>query len=69
MQVPKKRGRPKLVTPTNPAVGAYLTIKPTELPSDTELMKRPDYDGAELKPFDGRPGAMVAYSLPSRGLR
>ena len=26
------------------------------------------YDGAELRPFDGRPGAMVAFSLPSRGL-
>lgn len=24
------------------------------------------YDGAELRPFDGRPGAMAAYSLPSR---
>lgn len=23
------------------------------------------YDGAELKPFDGRPGAMDAFSLPS----
>lgn len=23
------------------------------------------YDGAELRPFDGRPGAMDAYSLPS----
>lgn len=24
------------------------------------------YDGAELRPFEGRPGAMQAYSLPSR---
>lgn len=24
-----------------------------------------DYAGAELRPFDGRPGAMVAFSLPS----
>ncbi len=23
------------------------------------------YDGAELRPFDGRPGAMDAYGLPS----
>lgn len=23
------------------------------------------YDGADLKPFDGRPGAMAAYGLPS----
>lgn len=27
--------------------------------------RRP-YDGAELKPYNGRPGAMDAYSLPSR---
>ena len=25
------------------------------------------YDGRELRQFDGRPGAMNAYSLPSRG--
>lgn len=24
------------------------------------------YDGAELRPFDGRPGSMDAYALPSR---
>jgi hypothetical protein len=23
------------------------------------------YDGRELKPFEGRPGAMLAFSLPS----
>lgn len=26
------------------------------------------YDGAELRPFNGRPGAMDAYRLPSRGM-
>lgn len=26
------------------------------------------YTGAELRPFDGRPGAMAAYALPSRGM-
>jgi len=26
------------------------------------------YDGADLKPFEGRPGAMTAYSLPSKGM-
>lgn len=25
------------------------------------------YDGRELRPFEGRPGAMDAYRLPSRG--
>lgn len=27
------------------------------------------YTGAELRPFDGRPGAMAAYALPSRGMQ
>lgn len=26
------------------------------------------YKGEELKPYQGRPGAMDAYKLPSRGL-
>ena len=26
------------------------------------------YDGKELRPFEGRPGAMDAYNLPSRGI-
>lgn len=29
---------------------------------------RETYDGAELKPFTGRPGAMDAFKLPSRGI-
>lgn len=28
-------------------------------------MKSKHYNGAELRPFTGRPGAMDAYSLPS----
>ena len=27
---------------------------------------RGQYDGAELRPYTGRPGAMHAFSLPSR---
>ena len=27
------------------------------------------YNGAELRPYNGRPGAMDAYRLPSRGMR
>lgn len=30
------------------------------------ILARPNYDGAELRPFDGRAGAMDAFSLPSR---
>ena len=31
-----------------------------------DVMKSDTYDGRELKPFDGRPGAMDAFHLPSR---
>lgn len=27
------------------------------------------YQGEDLRPFEGRPGAMDAYKLPSRGVR
>lgn len=36
-------------------------------PRVVEVMKG-HYNGAELRPFDGRPGAMDAYRLPSRGM-
>ena len=36
-------------------------MKPT-----TNHYERPVYDGAELRPFEGRPGAMDAFKLPSR---
>lgn len=32
----------------------------------TNPYERPVYDGAELRPFEGRPGAMDALKLPSR---
>jgi hypothetical protein len=38
-------------------------------PTFNRLQDKGTYNGAELRPFDGRPGAMVAYSLPSRGFR
>lgn len=33
------------------------------------VMHAPPYEGAELRPYNGRPGAMDAYRLPSRGMR
>lgn len=30
--------------------------------------KNGTYDGKELRPYEGRPGAMDAYALPSRGI-
>lgn len=38
------------------------------LPNTINPYEGDPYDGAELKPFDGRPGAMDAFRLPSRGL-
>ena len=30
-------------------------------------LNRAKYDGVELRPFEGRVGAMTAYGLPSKG--
>lgn len=30
-----------------------------------KFVSKDTYDGAELRPYEGRPGAMTAYSLPS----
>ena len=38
------------------------------LPNTINPFEGDPYDGAELRPFDGRPGAMDAFRLPSRGL-
>lgn len=43
---------------------------PGEAPSSTMNIWTSDvYDGAELRPFAGRPGAMDAFALPSAGVR
>lgn len=38
-------------------------------PRVVDVMHAPPYEGAELRPYNGRPGAMDAYRLPSRGMR
>lgn len=43
--------------PIDPMAGSRLTINATT---------KGDYDGAELKPYQGRPGANDALGLPSR---
>ena len=35
-------------------------------PRTAQLTTRGLYDGVELRPYDGRPGAMDAFALPSR---
>lgn len=42
---------------------------PVAGPREVNVMDQPPYDGAELRPFTGRAGAMDAYALPSRGIR
>lgn len=47
--------------------------KPKKPPQVSEKLpygwnRRELYDGKELRAFEGRPGAMDAYSLPSRGI-
>lgn len=37
-------------------------------PRVTNCSTSGDYDGRELRPFEGRPGAMDAFALPSRGM-
>jgi hypothetical protein len=39
---------------------------PMARPINTEVMKAPIYDGKEMQPYQGRPGANDALALPSR---
>ena len=45
----------------------YTPHKPAPLvpAAANDAFKRGAYDGAELRPFTGRPGSMDAYALPS----
>ena len=48
------------------AARAVQPIVPATIVRNSSMTK--PYTGAELRPFDGRPGAMDAYCLPSRGI-
>ena len=51
--------------------GAYVPRErdPNEaLPPWIDLFARPTYKGEDLRPFEGRPGALDAFKLPSRGM-
>lgn len=39
---------------------------PMAKPTENPIMDRPVYDGAELRPYQGRPRANDALALPSR---
>ena len=52
-----------------PAAVAVITAETKITLADASpVAQRPHYDGAELRPFEGRPGSMRAFGLPSRGI-
>jgi hypothetical protein len=61
-------GRLHNVNPEKRNHSAYLWGKaPSETRDVCRHIPEGTYDGAELRPYSGRTGAMDAYSLPSRG--
>ena len=50
------------------AARATPTKTSTATSPSGDLFSRSTYDGRELRPFEGRAGAMRAYTLPSRGI-
>ena len=46
-------------------VRAYTSAVPTRAGPPYKPADTGTYDGRELRPFDGRPGAMDAFKLPS----
>lgn len=53
-----------LGTPKSPVYVLSIEQLPVKA-QPIRYVSRDTYDGAELRPFDGRPGAMTAYSLSS----
>lgn len=51
-----------------PAAAPLAPTCPVAAPRTNSVMTG-TYNGTELKPFEGRPGAMDAYSLPSKGIK
>lgn len=43
-----------------------MNRSPMAKPINTQVMKAPNYDGKEMQPYQGRPGANDAMNLPSR---
>lgn len=44
---------------------AISSVLPKATAAPNRYVPRGSYDGAELRPYEGRPGAMTAYHLPS----
>ena len=54
--------------PKTPPLGGYATKRLAGTASPrTTTGGAGTYDGAELRPYTGRPGSMDAYKLPSLG--
>lgn len=43
-----------------------INRSPMAKPINTQVMTAPIYDGKEMQPYQGRPGANDALALPSR---
>lgn len=43
-----------------------INRNPMAKPINTQVMTAPVYDGKEMQPYQGRPGANDALALPSR---
>lgn len=48
-----------------PRIAPSVEFYNADMPIRNSTVRGEFYDGAELLPFEGRPGAMRAYSLPS----
>ena len=66
--VGKVNGRMTYVWKTSP-IKSPDVARPGVVPPRQVSVMTGQYNPVELRPFDGRPGAMDAYALPSRGMR
>ena len=60
-----KRKPEQSFTIGKPQITQYGGFSSVGIPIRNSTVRGKFYDGAELLPFEGRPGAMRAYSLPS----
>jgi hypothetical protein len=62
------KGRIRNLSPNKRGASLYVWGKePVNVTHRQRFVPEGEYDGAELRPFTGRIGAMDAYSIPSRG--
>lgn len=64
------RGREALSVARGESIAGFVSLQRTRNVTPSPYHGEPGstYGGEELRPFTGRPGAMDAYRLPSRGI-